>query len=421
MTSNGKTLTAEEISILQSDNPDILDLATVFINANSISGNEKIMAEVLSTWFEARDYHVEKQPCVNEKSVDDVEEQRFNIFAYPKSVKDPKKDLRLVFNTHIDVVPPWFPAYIVDPNDPSTFKDYWTKEKIEQHQITTPILAGRGATDTKTLSSSMCLAVATDKRLEKYKDKIGFMFVVSEETTHAGMIEASRLECCNPEFMVVGEPTMMKIMRFQKGLVWINVSTKGRSCHSGYPELGISATDRLRLILNDIQEYPWPKNEHGITTINIGFLEGGQAVNALAEHAKAQIMFRLVSDEDEVVKVVQKICEKHRMDKKWPEDGGIKVEVICKNPTVDFSGHVDKWLAGDNMHGGNWEFGTACFNTDIPYYDFDGKAILTGHGDIMDAHCDREHIKIKDLRTCVKRYADLALQLLELPEGSGFE
>ena len=111
-------------------------------------------------------------------------------------MKDPKKDLRLVFNTHIDVVPPWFPAYVVDPKDPKTFKDYWTAEKVAQHNITSPILAGRGATDTKTLSSSMCLAVETDERLAPYKDQIGFMFVVSEETTHAGMIEASRLECC---------------------------------------------------------------------------------------------------------------------------------------------------------------------------------------------------------------------------------
>ena len=182
--------------------------------------------------------------------------------------------------------------------------------------------------------------------------------------------------------MIVGEPTMMKIMRFQKGLVWLNITTKGRSCHSGYPELGISATERLHNIIQEIQTYDWPKNEHGITTINIGFLEGGQAVNALAEHAKAQIMYRLVSDEDEIIKTVEAICEKHKMYKKWPDHGGIEIEVMCKNPTVDFSGHVDKWLGKQ----GNWEFGTACFNTDIPYYNFDGKAILTGHGDIMDAH-----------------------------------
>ena len=53
---DGKTLTKEQISILESKNPDILDLATVFINANSISGNEAIMADVLETWFSARGY-----------------------------------------------------------------------------------------------------------------------------------------------------------------------------------------------------------------------------------------------------------------------------------------------------------------------------------------------------------------------------
>ena len=117
-------------------------------------------------------------------------------------------------------------------------------------------------------------------------------------------------------------------------------------------------------------------------------------------------MFRIVSPPDVVFQKLKSICSRHEDFKNF-SDGGIELELVSQNSPVDLT-HVDKAGLDDS-----WDFGTACFNTDIPYFDFDGKAFLYGHGNICDAHCEKEHIKVSDLRSCVTRYADLVVQLLE--------
>lgn len=59
-----------------------------------------------------------------------------------------------------------------------------------------------------------------------------------------------------------------------------------------------------------------------------------------------------------------------------------------------------------------YETDIASFNTDIPYFNFDGRAYLVGAGNITDAHCAREFIEIDDLRALVDFYVDLGKTLI---------
>ena len=63
-----------------------------------------------------------------------------------------------------------------------------------------------------------------------------------------------------------------------------------------------------------------------------------------------------------------------------------------------------------------YETDVASFNTDIPYFHFDGKAYLVGAGNITDAHCAREFILIDDLRKMVDMYFDLGKKLITQPK-----
>merc|ERR1712050_432770 len=97
-------LSEEQKQIVVQKSPNIVDLAKCFINVNSISGTETPMADIMELWFKSRDieYIVERQEVEQEKFTN--RGVRYNIFAYPKSSKP--ENLRLVFNTHLDVVPP---------------------------------------------------------------------------------------------------------------------------------------------------------------------------------------------------------------------------------------------------------------------------------------------------------------------------
>lgn len=129
---------------------------------------------------------------------------RFNVYASQNGNKKPA----LLFNSHIDTVPPFLPAR----TDGTT-------------------LYGRGSCDAKTLVAAQMIA-AQQLVDAGYTDDVGLLYVVSEETDHSGMKKANELGV-NPRHMVVGEPTAMKMVKLQKGILKLRLSRKGVAAHSG--------------------------------------------------------------------------------------------------------------------------------------------------------------------------------------------
>ncbi|KAG6576487.1 Formiminoglutamate deiminase [Phytophthora cinnamomi] len=136
----------------------------------------------------------------------------------------------------------------------------------------------------------------------------------------------------------------------------------------------------------------WPTTEeYGNTDLNIGLLNGGQAANALAEQSSAMLMFRLVTEPDVIYKRVEEIVA-----------GRVGMKLYTSNPPVHLT----------TVEG--YDTGVACFNTDVPYFNFDGKAYLVGAGSITDAHCPREFIMLEDLKSVVDYYFTLGKRLIEV-------
>ncbi|GMF52506.1 unnamed protein product [Phytophthora fragariaefolia] len=251
-------------------------------------------------------------------------------------------------------------------------------------------LYGRGACDAKSLIAGQM--IAAQKLVEAgFGDDVQVLFVVSEETDHSGMKKANELNV-NPAHMIVGEPTALKMSKMQKGVLKIQLTQKGVAAHSGYPHLGDSAIDPMIDVLYDLKKENWPTTEeYGNTDLNIGLLNGGQAANALAEESSAMLMFRLVTEPDVIYKRVEEIV-----------GGRVNMKLYTSNPPVHLT----------TVEG--YETGVACFNTDVPYFNFDGKAYLVGAGSITDAHCPREFIMLEDLKSVVDYYFTLGKRLIEV-------
>ncbi|KNC79924.1 hypothetical protein SARC_07695 [Sphaeroforma arctica JP610] len=340
---------------------DVVALARSLVDINSTSGSEQHMAAAVTSWLVARGWNVAQQAVGS----------RYNLHCVRNHANGEVNSAppKVYMNTHLDVVPPWFPSTVDDTN-----------------------LYGRGACDTKSLIAAMLIAAQT--LTETNRSAVGLLFVVSEETTHEGMIKANELGI-NPQYLIVGEPTDAKVVLLQKGILKCTLTAKGVAAHSGYPHLGRSAIDDMLGVLGEIRAYAFPQSESlGVTNVNVGKISGGQAVNALAEECSAELLFRLISAPETVLEVVEGVCSKY---------ADVSAKVITKNDPVDMT-YVNDLITG-------FDFGTACFNTDIPYFNFDGKAVLYGHGSITDAHCPREYIALKDLKSLVPAYVDLVKQL----------
>ncbi len=191
--------------------------------------------------------------------------------------------------------------------------------------------------------------------------------------------------------MIVGEPTESKLISRQKGILKARLVSRGVAAHSGYPHLGVSAIDKLVEVLADLQRVQWPKDHvMGDTTLNVGIVSGGQAVNAVPEYAEAQVMFRVITHPDQILQQLRDAVQ-----------GRVEIHPTTANPPVDLT-----IIPG-------FETGVVAFNTDIPYFRFSdkGHALLYGPGSILDAHSVHEHIEISDLERSVDVYMNLVKSL----------
>ncbi|CAN0062312.1 unnamed protein product [Scytosiphon promiscuus] len=352
---------------------EAVKLAMQLIDVESLSGHEQPMAVVLKDWLETRGWVVKLQEVEPQTSTVDGA-IRHNLYACRPDVASARTaGPRVLFNSHIDTVPPFFGAELSEVDGDMVIK-------------------GRGACDTKGILAAQLLALQA--LADGGEEDVGLLYVVSEETDHSGMIKANDLGL-EPDFMIVGEPTGSKMMRLQKGMLKVRLSCRGVACHSGYPHLGESAIDPLVEVLHAIKHVAWPSSEElGETTVNIGLIEGGQAANALAEASEAVVMFRLIGEPREVLSKVKDIAAEH----------GCAVEVISKNAPVSL-----EVLPG-------FEADVAAYNTDIAYFKLTkGRALLYGPGSIHHAHSRSEKIGVTELKDAIEAYKKIAMSCLGRP------
>ncbi len=330
----------------------VFELAKNLINIESISGNERACAEYLKNYLEGRGWNCEFQW---------VTQDRPNLFAWRGSNKKP----RLLLNSHIDTVPPFYP-----------------------HSEDENYIYGRGACDTKALIAAQIFAA--ESVLEAGFDDIGLLYVVGEEVDHVGIKKSNELKL-NPEFLIVAEPTDLKLASRQKGYYRFILRASGVACHSGYPEAGSSAIHKMLPILNRLTAEKWPDSEIiGKTTLNIGRLKGGIAGNILADSCKAEVVMRVADQLDFVKNRVSELV-----------DDGINLEVLSMSEPMAL-GVVD-----------GVDSKVVSFHTDIPYFDFQGTAFLIGAGSILDAHTANEKIRKDEVGEMIQTYESLMKQLLQ--------
>lgn len=333
-----------------------------FMGVESTTGNEAFFGNLVAETLESNGWIVYKQPL-------DEDSARFNVLATRKPLDETSP--RILFNTHLDTVPPYIPPSEDDSN-----------------------IYGRGSNDAK--GQMACMVSAAQSLVESHPnvaEQLGLLFVVGEEVDHVGMMKANDFDTLTPEYLVVGEPTELKFATIQKGALKVMLRCKGAAGHSGYPQEGESAIHKLVPVLNDILEFEWPSDDVlGTTTVNIGIIEGGQALNAWAEHASAKIFLRVTTSVADALQKLETVVA-----------GRASIEPMSHNEPVVLSG-APLDISTDQV----------AFNTDLAYYsrlsELKGK-YLFGAGSIRNAHSKHEFMPKKELRACKEALISLALKL----------
>src|SRR5688500_212014 len=248
---------------------NIFDLTKALMNVPSISGEEEAVGFFLQDYLESLGWTVELQP---------VSADQNNVIAYLNAKP------RVWLSTHMDTVPPFIP-----PSEDA--------EKIY----------GRGACDAKGIIAAQITA-AEELRKQGIED-IGLLYDVEEERSSTGARAANEHPlAAKCEYMINGEPTDNDLAIGSKGSFRLKIKTTGKAAHSAYPEIGDSAIEKLLDILEDVRHTKFPDDEFfGDTTVNIGTIDGGTALNVVPPSAEAGLAIRLTTPRKPIEDALQSL------------------------------------------------------------------------------------------------------------------
>lgn len=324
-----------------------VEFARALINIDSTTGQEAAAGVWLAGQLRALGYTVVEQP---------IDRGCANIFAV---IDAPA----VVFSTHYDCVPPFFPSRLEDGR-----------------------LYGRGACDAKGILAAQ---VAAAERLRaKGERQVGLLFVVGEERGSDGAM-AANLTPPGARFLINGEPTDNRLGTATRGVLRLKLRAAGRAAHSATPEYGESAIDKLIDALVALRAIALPADpDMGPTYYTVGLIEGGVAPNVIPPHAWAEVLFRTIGPPEDILRAIR------------PLDRFVTSEEILRVPQVTLH----------TVPG----FPTAVFpfTTDVPFLTRWGAPLLFGPGSILVAHTSDEHLEVAELDRAIDAYEQLATACL---------
>lgn len=369
----------------------LLSLHKSLIERPSVTGTENAVGQFLVDYLTDLGLQTELQFLPPTSNTAGSGKPRFNVIAWPGKSKRPSP--KVLLSSHIDTVPPFIPYSISD------------SDQVNGETV----ISGRGSVDAKAAVAAQITALLDLMQSKEREDFDGedvlLLYVVDEENKGEGMRYFSdSLESRDPKPQfkagIFGEPTEGKLACGHKGFLGCTIGVTGRAGHSGYPWLGKSANEVLMRGLVKVLDTDLGSSERlGNTTVNVGRMEGGVALNVIPEKAEARLAVRIaIGPQETGAKVVEK---RIRDVLEGVDDEAF--DISCNNGygAINCNCEVDGF---ENI--------TVNYGTDVANLKGDHTRYLYGPGTILVAHGPDEALKVKDLEAAVEGYKRLILHAL---------
>ncbi|MEE9283250.1 MAG: M20 family metallopeptidase [Nitrososphaerales archaeon] len=313
----------------------------------------------------------------------------------------------LMFNGHLDVVP---------PGDRSLWDDDPYSGILKEGRV-----YGRGTSDMKGgIASIMVAAKALADSSSDLQGDLIFSGVVDEESSGSGSKRIVE-DGYKADMVVIGEPTDRKICIAHKGNMWLEITTQGIAEHSSQVRVGKSANAVYRMtkivslieeMLPDLQEIQ--DDLVGNPTITVGLIEGGTKPNIVPDACRIVVDRRLLPAEDP--KRVLEDLKARILASIMPEfDAAFKILIAREGAQISIDEEIVK-IASKSIKEAlkiSPEIGGLGATTDMSFFVRAGiPTIIYGPGSIKQAHVANEFIDVHELTSAAKVYATIAANAL---------
>ncbi|WEX89687.1 acetylornithine deacetylase [Sinorhizobium garamanticum] len=316
------------------------------------------------------------------------ESDRSNIFA----TIGPKEAHGYILSGHMDVVPAAELGWTSDP----------FRLRAEAGR-----LHGRGTTDMKGFLAAALAAVPrlVNKPLLR---PLHLAFSYDEEAGCRGvphMIARLPELCATPLGAIIGEPSGLRAIRAHKGKAAARLTVKGRSGHSSRPDQGLNAvhaiTGVLTCAVGEADRLARGPFDHlfqpPYSSLQIGTMKGGQAVNIIPDACEAEFEARAISgvDPGELLAPVRAAAEalsERGFEVEWQELSSYPP--LSLGPDAPLARLLEELTGLEPLPA-------VSYGTEAGLFQRAGvDAIICGPGEIGRAHKPDEFILVDELLAC---------------------
>lgn len=276
-------------------------------------------------------------------------------------------------------------------------------------------LFGRGTADMKGFIAC-CLALAGAFKAAPLKAPIHFAFSFDEEVGCLGvphLLHRLGRDLPKPAIAIVGEPTAMKPVTAHKGVVALATTVTGNAAHSSRVDAAANAIFAAAALIRHIgtlaeaerRAPPRPEFDPPWTSFNVGTIQGGAAINIVAERCRFEWEFRPVPGADEAA--ILAAFARHAdeavlpaLKAKFP-GAAIATEIVARATPLRAEADSPAERLVRRLTGAN-RAGTVAFATEGGLFQDAGiSAVVCGPGDIAVAHQPDEWIAEDQLAECL--------------------
>ncbi len=343
---------------LLTDSADVVALTREICDIESVSGNERALADAVETW-------IRETPHLDFFRDGDAFVARTNL----------GRAHRVLVAGHLDTVP-------VNNNLPTHLSDDGSE------------LWGRGTVDMK---GGVAVMVRLMRDLVEPVHDITWVFYDHEEVA-ADLNGLARLARIRPEllaadFAILGEPTNAIIEGGCNGTMRVRITTRGVRAHSARAWMGVNAIHGAADVLNRLNAYePETVTVDGLDYregINAVSIHGGIAGNVIPDECVIEINFRFAPSRSEA----DALAYLSRMF-----DG---YELVVTDSSAGARPGADSPLAQSFIASVGGEIAPKYGWTDVARFTALGiPAVNYGPGNPSLAHADNEHVPLADLHAC---------------------
>ena len=259
--------------------------------------------------------------------------EKVNLFA---TLGPADRDMGIILSGHMDVVP--------------TEGQTWTSDPFHL-QSRDGRLYGRGAADMKGFLACV-LSLVERLRADRLKTPLHLCFSHDEEIGCVGvrpMLATLAARGFTARACIVGEPTGMKLVAGHKGKLAAMATCRGVAGHSALAPRALNAIHMAVDVIGLLRDRQSRLEQAGArdeaydipyTTIHVGLIRGGTALNIVPDHCTVDFEIRAVGSEDPAAllgEIARDVGDLQAAAQAAFPLAGVEIETVNSYPGLDTS------------------------------------------------------------------------------------